>query len=390
MKYLLTTIVIFLLSSSVKINGCTSFASYGTRPIYGMNFDYPQTSLTLTIETEGITDYFRIRFDGNLDVVGVNDKGIFTNAQMQYPHQIGVSNPGPLDIFFSELFIISLTSFNGAGYIREFLTESQRLLRQYPQITLHEMIAGPQQAFVAESGDTVNHVTDMENNMLVMSNFPLYKFAGQPYTSVTGVGAARYKTLYEYVRDNNDSFSILKGFEGLSRCRQSGGFATRFSIVCDPDSNNIYISFRNDFNKIWRISLDEKIIETWSGFDFYYSRGIGETGISSEELIEMTSVSGEDLSAPEKFTLQQNYPNPFNPETRISYSIGKTAAIDISIFNMAGEKIITLFNGHRNPGHYHELWNGRDERGYEVSSGIYFCRLRSVKKTITKKMTLLR
>ena len=82
-------------------------------------------------------------------------------------------------------------------------------------------------------------------------------------------------------------------------------------------------------------------------------------------------------------------PNPFNPETQIEFQLPEAANVDISVFNMSGEKITTLVEKCNTAGSYIVNWLGTDENGLAVSSGVYFYSLRAGKLISVKKMTLL-
>jgi flagellar hook assembly protein FlgD len=90
------------------------------------------------------------------------------------------------------------------------------------------------------------------------------------------------------------------------------------------------------------------------------------------------------------FVLEQNYPNPFNPATSISFEIDREEFVSLRIYDTAGRLVRTLVAANRDPGRYTELWNGSDESGHPVASGVYFCRLATGSSSITKKMILLR
>jgi len=90
------------------------------------------------------------------------------------------------------------------------------------------------------------------------------------------------------------------------------------------------------------------------------------------------------------FALKQNYPNPFNPSTEISFNLDEIADINLSIFNMLGQKVRTLTNGTKPAGVHTLEWDGRDEMGQRVSTGIYLYTLSNGSKTITKKMALMK
>lgn len=96
------------------------------------------------------------------------------------------------------------------------------------------------------------------------------------------------------------------------------------------------------------------------------------------------------LSIPNEFQLKQNYPNPFNPETTIEYQVPQKSRIKIEIFNLLGQKIKTLVDQSHQPGIFKLKWNGTNEFGKPVPSGIYFYSLISSGSTQIRKMSLLK
>ncbi len=90
-------------------------------------------------------------------------------------------------------------------------------------------------------------------------------------------------------------------------------------------------------------------------------------------------VSGMDagsLSAvPKQFYLKQNYPNPFNPLTEINFQLSDKGRVNLSIYDILGQKVATLISGQRPAGQYTVTWQGRNDRGFNVHSGVYFYRL---------------
>jgi hypothetical protein len=103
---------------------------------------------------------------------------------------------------------------------------------------------------------------------------------------------------------------------------------------------------------------------------------------------------------PTSFTLSQNYPNPFsargraasggNNDTSISFQIPKTTKVQLIIYDILGNEIVTLVDEERNPGIYVEIWRGNNWNGMSVSSGIYIYCLKAGEFVISKKMILLR
>ncbi len=93
---------------------------------------------------------------------------------------------------------------------------------------------------------------------------------------------------------------------------------------------------------------------------------------------------------PAEFTLSQNYPNPFNPVTTIRYALPNSRDVELKIYNILGQEIMTIVNGAQMAGEYRVQWNGRNAAGIAVPSGVYFYRLRAGGFIETKKMLLLR
>lgn len=105
---------------------------------------------------------------------------------------------------------------------------------------------------------------------------------------------------------------------------------------------------------------------------------------------------GDAPSRPVAFELGQNYPNPFNPSTTIKFTLpsprdgGAVLPTNLKIYNVLGEVVKTLVDEPMAPGVHHKVWDGRDDQGSRVASGIYFYRLRSGDFQHTKKMVLMK
>jgi hypothetical protein len=104
-----------------------------------------------------------------------------------------------------------------------------------------------------------------------------------------------------------------------------------------------------------------------------------------------TAIEDEDRFAlPINFELLQNYPNPFNPTTEIRFAVPKAQKINLIIYNILGQKVKTLIDDKVEAGYHNVRWNGTNNLGYKVSSGVYLYRLETEQETKVKKMVLVR
>jgi hypothetical protein len=114
----------------------------------------------------------------------------------------------------------------------------------------------------------------------------------------------------------------------------------------------------------------------------------------SQTYAGLTSEEGEGVkdqtTSPRTFGLMTNYPNPFNPITTISYSLDRAEQISLEVYDALGHKVRTLFAGVQSAGVHNAQWNGVDENGQYVSSGLYIYRLVAGDRVATGKMTLLK
>jgi hypothetical protein len=102
-----------------------------------------------------------------------------------------------------------------------------------------------------------------------------------------------------------------------------------------------------------------------------------------------TSYKG-NAAVPETYRLLQNYPNPFNPSTTIYYSLVSTTNVDLAVYNMLGQKVKTLVNTMQQAGNQSVVWDGTDDGGSPVASGIYLYTLTTPDYTASRKMILMK
>jgi hypothetical protein len=99
----------------------------------------------------------------------------------------------------------------------------------------------------------------------------------------------------------------------------------------------------------------------------------------------------EATAVPSGYALSQNYPNPFNPQTTIRYDLPEPGVVRLSAYNVVGQMVRTLADGRRFSGTYSVIWDGRDDSGRDVASGVYLYRLEAEGECVQiRKMVLLR
>jgi concanavalin A-like lectin/glucanase superfamily protein/type IX secretion system substrate protein len=103
-----------------------------------------------------------------------------------------------------------------------------------------------------------------------------------------------------------------------------------------------------------------------------------------------TSINDETNNLPITSTLFQNYPNPFNGQTNIKFQINNVSKVTIEIYDILGQKVVTLLNEEKSPGEYAINWDGKSERGIKLNSSVYLIRMQTGNNTFIKKMALLK
>jgi hypothetical protein len=135
------------------------------------------------------------------------------------------------------------------------------------------------------------------------------------------------------------------------------------------------------------------------GFSFHFIRddavggGLDRTTHMRDVLTFLQNIIPLPTPATRTFStsLSQNYPNPFNPTTTIDFTVKELAPVSVKIYNVSGQLVKTLVNDRFEPGVTHQVsWDGRNDAGQAVSSGVYFYKLVTKNFTQTKKMVLLK
>ena len=173
-----------------------------------------------------------------------------------------------------------------------------------------------------------------------------------------------------------------------------------------PDADFKYFSIRRGTESGFNAADLSTQIGTTTGISFidaevegdaqYYYRVVafdfnGNQGELSEEVSAIVSaIDGFAQTIPTVFALDQNYPNPFNPTTTIAFDLPQNVDVSIVIFNALGRKVRTLVNEAKAAGSYRVSWNGINDNGIKVATGIYIYTIRAGEFVESRRMTLIK
>lgn len=171
-----------------------------------------------------------------------------------------------------------------------------------------------------------------------------------------------------------------------------------FSVMFDniESGKSYWVDFYADFNgngsydapptdHAWRLEANnvtgELILNFVHNTNFTDIQWPGTTGINDET---------DFGSVPTEFDMEQNYPNPFNPETTIRFSLPNASQVKLEIYNMLGKRVRSLVNGQFNAGIHTAKWDGKDDFGRSLSSGVYFYRIEADRFAKTQRMVMMK
>jgi len=226
--------------------------------------------------------------------------------------------------------------------------------------------------------------------------------SGTPY-SVYYVSAHTTTPSVFYTSPPDSGYSednIPPGAPGSLNVAYVTGSGNRLTWSPPSDNDLDFYRIYRDSDPNFEPSPANRVSETasseWSDPDFdgwnvhYKVSGVDDAGNEGAVTTAGTATGIADADLPHRFGLYQNSPNPFNPTTKIVYDVPAGGGnVRIDVFDVSGRRVRTLLNRYQPPGSRSVTWDGRNENGYGVASGVYFYRLTAPGFTKTLKMTLL-
>jgi len=166
--------------------------------------------------------------------------------------------------------------------------------------------------------------------------------------------------------------SMIREVSGGSGYLSQNSLPVEFGLGSYPQADTITVSWPSGIVDTFYAAMANK---------FYTAiEGSSLVGVKDTRLV----------THPKAFSHSQNYPNPFNPFTRISYSLPQDCDVRLNIYNVLGQRVKRLVNERKKAGYHYAIWDGRDEKGRQVGSGIYFSSIEAGDFKSTKKMVLIR
>ncbi|HQU70963.1 MAG TPA: Ig-like domain-containing protein [Calditrichia bacterium] len=255
----------------------------------------------------------------------------------------------------------------------------------------------PVHGSLSQAGDSLLHYRPAQNFFGTDSFFYVIG------DGITGTAQARVLATVIPVNDPPEAAALLEPQSGDTLASLSEpllfSWGAARDVENDPVTYQLFI-FEDQSDTLLSAISDtfayfggEGFLELNRHYRWTVLSGDGQLVTASDTAIFYTprilSLADPDSPLPEVLSLLQNYPNPFNPETTIGFVLPQAERVRLAVFDILGRRVATLVNGIRPPGWHSVKWDGRDDFGKPVASGIYFYRIRAAGFVQTRKMLLV-
>ncbi|SYZ72543.1 Peptidase S8 and S53 subtilisin kexin sedolisin (fragment) [Candidatus Zixiibacteriota bacterium] len=230
-----------------------------------------------------------------------------------------------------------------------------------------------------ETADYLGTRTDVVNVAATDSSDLKASFSSYgTWVDVSAPGVDIASTYHNYSDPTNDYYAVMSG-----------------TSMATPMVAGVAALIKSQFPSYSWLDIHNRLESTADNIDVLnptYAGKLGTGRVNACRAIGGTPAPKEMSlhSIPMEFALYQNYPNPFNPGTSISFYLPEHSKINLTVYNILGEKVKTLADGEFEAGSHAVTWDGTNQAGAGVASGIYFYKMTAGDKSVTKKMSLLK
>lgn len=368
------------------------YAKLNDNPVLDNNY------LDLSAEN-GITYYYKITavLSGNFEscysaeVVGTPfffplDQGILVvDETMDGPGSAGNPNDAQVDEFYNEILTQNYTSYD----YNDMGAPDLEYMSHFSTIIWHD-------------DDTPQHLINLN-----LENLGSYLLSGGNLI-ISGWKTAN--EIQEYFLDDflDTEATMTSGFEFTSAISNSypdlmlnednlsPAFNGTLPFVCIfPETDEGIYQFDAESGsthqgEICAVKRSDPVNLVFLGFPLYYFQPQGAELFMTQLLQDLGETSSDDTQIPVRKLTCYAAPNPFNPETTIYFDLPQDSFVTLEIFNIKGQSVRRLIRDFKNAGQYNQKWDGYDNEGFSVASGIYYYRLDAGGKSLNRKLLLLK
>lgn len=287
----------------------------------------------------------------------------YTNFALAMPY-VSITTPGwtLTDVDLSPTATITNTTFPGSGAAMAFMAFNPSATT--PPITTMPTHGGAKMA-ACFAATTPSNNDWMITHRIHIGTQATIKFWAKSLTAQYGL--ERFKVgISTNPSQAPATFAIISGATHVEAPITWTQYT--YNVPASYNNQNISVGIQCVSNDAFIFFVDDVLIQ---GYNCYVGNDDDTVPVATTELLG-------------------NYPNPFNPETLISYNVKTEAPVSIEVYNLKGQKVKSLVNGKAKSGNHSISWNGTDDNGKKVTSGVYFYRMTSGKYTSSRKMILMK